>query len=120
MNREESSTDLGKIKIHRNVIASITSIAALQTEGVKDIGKSFASRLREFLEKKEGPAQGSVRVELDKNGEVWVEIPLVIKYGYNIPDVAAKVQEHVRSSLEKMTSLAIKDVNVNVQGIEKG
>jgi uncharacterized alkaline shock family protein YloU len=120
MSREESSTDLGRIKIHRNVISSITSIAALQTEGVKAIGKSFSSKFRELLDKKEGPGHGSVRVEIDKNGEVWVEIPLVIKYGYNIPDVAAKVQEHVRSSLEKMTSLAIKDINVNVQGIEKG
>ena len=119
MSRDDAGTDLGKIKIHRNVIASITSIAALQTEGVKAIGKSLSFKFRELLEKKEGPGYGSVRVELDKNGEVGVEIPLVIKYGYNIPDVAAKVQENVRSSLEKMTSLAIKDINVNVQGIEK-
>jgi uncharacterized alkaline shock family protein YloU len=114
--REETSTDLGKIKIHKNVIASITSIAACQIEGVKSIGKDLRSIVREFLDKKEHSA---VLVEIDKNGEVWLEIPLVIKFGFNIPDVAAKVQENVRGALEKMTSLPIKDININVQGIEK-
>lgn len=114
--REESSTDLGKIKIHKNVIASITSIAACQIDGVKAVGKDFSSRIQEFLDKKEHSA---VRVEIDKGGEVWIEVPLVIKFGFNIPDVAAKVQENVRSALEKMTNLSIKDININVQGIEK-
>jgi uncharacterized alkaline shock family protein YloU len=59
-------------------------------------------------------------VEFDKNGEVKVEIPLIIKYGYNIPEVAAKVQENIRNNLEKMTNLLIKDINVNIQAIEKG
>ncbi len=116
VSRDESSTDLGKIKIHKNVIASITSIAACQIDGVKAVGKDFRSHLREFLDRKEHPAVG---VEIDKNGEVWIELPLVVKFGFNIPDVAAKVQENVRAALEKMTSLSIKDININVQGIEK-
>jgi uncharacterized alkaline shock family protein YloU len=114
--REDSGTDLGKIKIHKNVITSITSIAACQIDGVKSIGRDWGSFVLEFLDRKEHSA---VRVEIDKNGEVWIEIPLVIKFGFNIPDVAAKVQESVRASLEKMTSLPIKDININVQGIEK-
>ena len=35
MQREESRTDLGAIRIHKNVIASIASIAAIEIEGVK-------------------------------------------------------------------------------------
>jgi uncharacterized alkaline shock family protein YloU len=116
LNREDSSTDLGKIKIHKNVIASISSLAACQIDGVKSIGKDLRSRIRELVDHREHPA---VSVEIDKNGEVWLEIPLVIKFGYNIPDVAAKVQENVRNALEKMTHLPIKDININVQGIEK-
>ena len=45
---------------------------------------------------------------------------MVIKYGYNIPDTAARVQENVRQALEKMSNLSVKDINVNVQGIERG
>ncbi len=117
MDREESRTDLGTIKIHKNVIASIAAIAANEIEGVKSIGRDFRAGILELFGKK---ALGVIKVVIDKNGDVWLEITLIIKYGYNIPDVANKVQENVRNALEKMTSLSIKDVNINVQGIEKG
>lgn len=117
MDREESRTDLGTIKIHKNVIASIAAIASGEIEGVKSIGKDFRAGILELLGKK---VLYNIKVEIDKNGEAWVEIPLIIKYGYNIPDVADKVQENVRNALEKMTNLNIKDININVQGIERG
>jgi len=116
MNREDSRTDLGLVRIHKNSIASIASIAALEVEGVKSLARDFASGLMEAFGKKDA---ASIKVEFDKNGEVSIEIPLVIQYNYNIPEVAAKVQENVRSGLEKMTSLAIKDISVNVKAIEK-
>jgi uncharacterized alkaline shock family protein YloU len=116
MNREESRTDLGAIKIHKNVIASISSLAALEIEGVKGIGRDFKSGLMELLGKKDLSA---IKVEFDKNQDVLIDVPLVIKYGYNIPDVAAKVQDNVRNALERMTSLSLKDINISVQGIER-
>jgi uncharacterized alkaline shock family protein YloU len=114
--REESRTDLGTIKIHRNVIVSIAAIAAQEIEGVKSVGRDFKSGILELVGKKGIKA---IRVDIDKNAEVWIEIPLVVKYGFNIPEVANKVQENIRNNLEKMTSLSIRDINVNVQGIEK-
>jgi uncharacterized alkaline shock family protein YloU len=117
MQREESRTDLGTIRIHKNVIASIASLAASEVAGVKRIGGNFKSGLLELIGRK---SLSPIRVELNKNEEVKLEIPLVIKYGFNIPDIAGKVQEGVRNNLEKMTSLSIKDINVNVQGIERG
>lgn len=116
MRREESHTDLGTIRIHKKVIASIASLAATEIEGVKRIGGDFKTGLLELMGKKSSMA---IRVEIDKNGEVKLEIPLVIKYGFNIPDIANKVQESVHSALEKMTNLSIKDININVQVTEK-
>lgn len=113
---EESNTDLGKIRIHKNVVASIASLAATEIEGVKRIGGDFKSGILEMIGKKTSIA---IRVEFDKNDEVRIEIPLVIRYGFNVPEVAGKVQENVRNALEKMTNLSVKDVNVNVQCIEK-
>jgi uncharacterized alkaline shock family protein YloU len=115
--RNDSHTELGPIKIHRNSIASIAGIAAQEIEGVKCIGKNFRSGILELVGKKDYRAIG---VEFDKNGEVYLEIPLVIKYNFSIPDVATRVQENVRNSLEKMTNLFIKDISINVQAIEKG
>jgi uncharacterized alkaline shock family protein YloU len=117
MRREESRTDLGTVRIHDNVIASIASVAATEIEGVKGIERNFKTGLLELVQKKNLAA---IKVEKDKNGDITVWVPLVIKYGYNIPDVAARVQENIRNSLEKMTNLSIKDININVQCIERG
>ncbi len=117
MHGEDSHTDLGTIKIHKNVIASIASLAAVEIEGVRRVGGDLKSGIAEFIGKK---YLSAIHVEINKNEEVKIEIPLVIKFGYNIPEIANKVQENVRNSLEKMTSLSVKDINVNIKAIERG
>ncbi|MDD5561296.1 MAG: Asp23/Gls24 family envelope stress response protein [Candidatus Omnitrophica bacterium] len=117
MNRDESRNELGSVRIHKNVISSISSVAAMEIEGVKKVGADLKSSLLELIGQKTSLA---VKVEISKNEEVKVEIPVIIKYGYNIPDTACRVQENVRQALEKMTNLSVKDINVNVQGIERG
>lgn len=117
MHKEESQTDLGNIRIHKNVIASIASIAAVEIEGVKCIGGDFRSGILELIGKKTLKA---IKVEIDKNDEIRLEVPLVVKYGFNIPDIANKAQENIRNALEKMTNLSIKYININVQSIERG
>ena len=116
MQREESRTELGAIRIHKNVIASIASLATLEIEGTKRIGRNLGTGIMEILGKKN---LSGIKVIIDKNEEIKVDIPLIIKYGFNIPDIANKVQENIRSALEKMTNLSVKDINVNVQSIEK-
>jgi uncharacterized alkaline shock family protein YloU len=117
MEREDTRSGLGTVRIHKDVIASIALLAAAEIPGVKSVGAKFSSKILELLGRK--PVSG-IRVEINKNEEVKVEMPLVAKYGFNIPDVADKVQESVRAALEKMTNLSIKDININVIGIERG
>lgn len=117
MTNEESRTGLGAIRIYKNVIASIAAIAALEIEGVKKVSGNFKTSILELIEKKPVYA---VNVEFDKSGEAKIDIPIIIKYDYNIPETANKVQENVRNALEKMTSLSIKEININVQAIERG
>ena len=117
MHEERTDTDLGAIKIHKNVIASIAAMAATEVDGVKRIGRDLTSGIMELVGKK---SLSSIRVNFDKNEEVKIEIPLVVKYGFNIPEVASRAQENVRNALEKMTNLTLKDVDINVQGIERG
>ena len=117
MHKDESQTDLGNIKIHKNVIASIASIAAVEIDGVKRVGGDFRSGILELIGKK---ALMAIKVDIDKNDEMRLEVPLVVKYGFNIPDIANKAQENIRNALEKMTNLSIKYININVQAIERG
>jgi len=115
-NDDESRTDLGNVKIHKDVIASIASIASLEVEGIKKIGGDLKASIYEFFGKKQ---QKGIGVEIDRNEEVRLNVPLVIKYGYNVTEVARSVQENIQQSLEKMTNLSIKEINVSVQKIEK-
>ncbi len=117
MHKEDSQTDLGNIRIHKNVIASIASIAAVEIEGVKRLGGGFRSGILELIGKK---ALLAIKVDIDKNDEIRLDVPLVIKYGFNIPDIANKAQENIRQALEKMTNLSIKYININIQSIERG
>ncbi|PIQ89957.1 MAG: Asp23/Gls24 family envelope stress response protein [Candidatus Omnitrophica bacterium CG11_big_fil_rev_8_21_14_0_20_42_13] len=115
---EGTATDLGKIRIHKKVIASIASIATQDIEGVAKIGGDLKSGIYDLVFKKN--ATKGITVEFDKNDEVSINIPVVIKYGFNLPEVASKIQESIRSSIEKMTDVAIKDINIDVQSVEKG
>jgi len=117
MHNEESRSDLGNIQVHRNVVASIASLAALEIDGVKRTGGDFRSGFLEFVGKKN---LAVIKVDFDKNHEVKIDVPLVIKYGYNIPEVANSVQENIRHKMEEMTNLTIKGINVSVQSIERG
>lgn len=116
MYKEESRTDFGIIRIHNNVIASIASVAACEIEGIKAIGKNLKAGILSLIDKSNLSA---IKIEKDKNGEITIQIPLIVKYGYNIPETANRVQENVRSALEKMTNLSIKDINIVVQGVER-
>jgi uncharacterized alkaline shock family protein YloU len=116
MKEEESRTDLGVIKIHRKVIVSIASAAALEVEGVKRIGADMRSK---FFLLFDPNAQNAIKVNMDKNGEVKLEIPVIVKYNLNLTEIAGKVQENVRRALDKMTNLVVRDINVSIQGIER-
>lgn len=117
MSRDESRNDLGALKIHKNVVSSISSIAATEIEGVKSVAKDLKSSLLEVFGRRSSSA---IKVDISKNEEVKIQIPLIIRYGYNIPDVAGRVQENVRAALERMSNLSIKDINIIVRGIERG
>lgn len=113
---QDARTDLGTIRIHKNVIASIAQVAAVEIEGVKRVGGDLKSGIMELISKKTHMA---IKVEFDKNDDVRIEIPIVIRYGFNIPEIANRAQENIRYALEKMTNLSIRDININVRGIER-
>ena len=42
---------------------------------------------------------------------------VIVRYGVKIPDVAFSIQNAVKGSVETMTGLTVKSVNINVQGV---
>ena len=53
---------------------------------------------------------------VDEEGAV-VDVYILIRYGYAIPEVAGKIQNAVAAALESMTGFAVKAVNVHVGGV---
>ena len=107
--RQES---MGTIQISEDVVASISSSVALETEGV---GGLLNANMADLVGGKKMSAKG-VRVEMDGEGIV-VNLFIVVRYGSAIGDVAKKVQQMVRTALECMTGFAVTAVNVHVGGI---
>lgn len=113
--KENTKTDLGEIKIHRNAIASITKEATKQIPGVAKIGTNLKSYLLELIGRK---SNTSIKIDFNKNNEAAITVPIIVKYGYNIPEVASKVQDNIKLAVENATNIDVKDVNVVIQEIE--
>jgi len=114
--KENTKTELGEIRIHQNVISSIAIEATRQIPGVVRIGTNLKTQFLQMIGKKD---TSTINIEFDSNGEAIINIPIVVQYGYNIPEVASKVQDSIKLSIENATNIAIKDINVVVQEIEK-
>lgn len=113
---KEEKTEFGVVRIHKDVIKSVASIAISEIEGVSLIKNDFKSSIFSAVGKKYYPG---INVTIDKDNEIRLEVKIDVKYGFNIPDVASRVQDNIRLALEKMSDLTLKEVNVNIQGVEK-
>jgi uncharacterized alkaline shock family protein YloU len=112
---ESYSSELGKVEISPEVIEVIASIAASDVDGVASMRGSFASGVVERLGKK---THGKgVKVELTETG-ISIDVYVSMKYGVPIPDVAQKIQDHIRQALLDMTALEATDINISVVGVQ--
>ena len=98
--------DLGCIHISEDVLATIAGGAAMEVEGIGGM-MSLAT--------KKSSARG-VRIAVDEEGAV-VDLYVMIRYGYPIPEVAEKIQNAVSTAIESMTGFTAKAVNVHVGGV---
>lgn len=102
----------GAVHISEDVLASIASTAALETEGVASL---CAGRTADLLTKKN--AGKGIRINMDDENTVSVECSIIVNLGQNIVDVAKAVQEAVASAIDSVTGIKVADVNITVAGI---
>ncbi len=113
-NTQLNELEYGNVNISDDVVGIITSIAAAEIEGVNGLYGGFAEDIAEMLGVKN--LQKGVKVEIN-DGLVTVDLNIIVDFGIRIPEVAWKVQENVKSAIENMTGLQVKDINIHVQGI---
>ena len=98
--------EMGCIHISEDVLASIAASAAAEVEGISGLMN---------LATKKTAARG-VRLSLVDNAAV-IDLYVMVRYGYPIPEVAEKIQNAVSSAVEAMTGFQVKAVNVHVGGV---
>lgn len=113
---EANKVDLGSIKIHKTVLSEITFSAISEVKGVSLVPKDFFSSVLDIFGMKNFPG---ISVNVDKNNQVVIEVKVIVDYGVNIPDAARQAQDVVRDAIEKTVDVDLKDVNVNIHGIDR-
>lgn len=87
----------GKTVYNAGIIQNIVQIAVSEVEGTV-------------------PAQGKkngISLYIEKDG-VYADVSVVVKYGYNIPELAYRIQQSVKQSVENMTRYRVAQVDVHI------
>ena len=108
------SEEIGSVNIAEDVIASIAAIAASEVDGVSGLSANIGADIAELLGKKS--LSRGIKLQMN-DGAVSIDVHIMIKYGYIIPEVAQNIQKAVSGAVESMTGLGAAAVNVHVSGI---
>ncbi|WP_202081020.1 Asp23/Gls24 family envelope stress response protein [Caldalkalibacillus salinus] len=105
----------GMIRIADDVVAVISSIATLETEGVSGMSAGIAEGITKRVSGKQ--VQRGVQVIIEDD-EATIDVRVVVQFGQKIDEVCKQVQFNVKKSIENMTGIEVKAVNVRVDGVD--
>ena len=90
----------GKVVYNAGIVQNIVELAVAEVEGtVPNQGK-----------------RGGISLFLEKEG-VYVDVSVVVKYGYNVPELAYRVQQSIKQSVENMTHFKVVSIDVHVADV---
>ena len=91
----------GKVSYNSGIVGKIISLAVAEIEGVEMLAN-----------KKRG-----LKLYFEKDG-VYADISVRVDYGYNVPEVAFKIQQSVKHNVEAMTKYKVAKGDVYVVDVE--
>ncbi len=119
--QEKTTTKLGgdpskgEILIADDVVAMIAALAAGETDGVSNVGNTYTSEIMSRV----GVHDKTKGVKVDiKDNIVRISLAITIMSGYSIPAISQQVQTKIKTSVENMTGMTVKCVNVRVIDVE--
>ncbi len=93
-------TQSGKIVYNAGIVYNIVALAIAEVEGALPL---------------DGKKNG-ISLFLEKDG-IYADVSVVVKYGYNVPELAYRIQQSVKQSVENMTHYRVAEVDVHVRDI---
>lgn len=105
MDKDTIKDESGTISYSHSILKNIITLAIKEVKGVASLYRSGAKN-----------AYSGVKIEF-VGDTVIADIAVNIYYGYSVPDVAFKIQENVKRSIETMTEYKVRSVNVSVLSV---
>ncbi|MEG1778627.1 MAG: Asp23/Gls24 family envelope stress response protein [Oscillospiraceae bacterium] len=103
----------GSLRISQDVIATISSHAASEIDGVITLDSNSPS-LRSFVATRSIAKPISINLTEDV---AVIDIMINLKNGTKIPTAAEQVQLAIKNAVQSMTGITVSKVNVSVAGI---
>lgn len=103
----------GSINISEDVVSVMVGAAISEIAGVAGLSNTIGSEIVDFIGRKN--VTKGVKVLFEEEN-VIVDVIVMVKFGSNISEVGANVQEAVASAIDSMTGLSCV-VNVHISGI---
>ena len=114
MATKNQDTNNGKITLDRKILSSIINLAAKEINGVESVTNTERSWFKRLFNRYDD----GVEIKFEKNGALTIDVYVNIYVGYNVPDIAYRVQENIRNSLATMVALKPLKINIHVLNIE--
>lgn len=108
---EDSFKD--NVTYKKNVVMSIVSLATQEISGIASISRKSVSAIRSAFSKN---INRGIIVDFENNN-AKIDVFVNVKFGCSVKDVAFRVQENIKSSVESMTEYKVEAVNVHVVGV---
>jgi uncharacterized alkaline shock family protein YloU len=109
------SNKLGEIYISDDVLANIAGLATIECYGLVGMASKNAKDGLVELLRRDNINKG---VKIITEGEnIIVDLFVIVKFGTKISTVADNIISKVKYTLENITGLKVKRVNLNIQGV---
>lgn len=110
---EDDETE-NNLRISNEAIATYAGIAVSEIQGVYGMAGAL-SGITEAISGKKNYSRG-IKIDADEK-DIRIDVNIIVEYGARIPEIAFEIQTKVKKSVETMTGLKVREINVNVQGV---
>jgi uncharacterized alkaline shock family protein YloU len=106
---------LGTVRVANEVIASIACLAARDVDGVVNVDQGSARHFGDWIKRE--TAHNGVRVAVDSERRLHLEVFLVAQSSAHLHQLAGKVQDNVVEAVERILGLDVAEVDVFVSSV---
>ena len=99
-NKSNAEDKSGKVVYNAGIVRGIVALAVNEVKGTLPISNN----------------KGSITLFLEKDG-VYADISVVVEYGYNVPELAYRIQQSVKQNVENMTRYKVVKVDVHIEDV---